>query len=498
MPEKYNRRYFPPSQKLLLPVDMMDWLDDNDEVFIYHELLQNLDLSSFYKNYREDGTGGKFYDPIHLLGVIFYCYSNGIYSSRKIEEACRINVRCRYLAGNMSIDHSTIARFRQNNLDGIKDLFTQFLVILYEAQLIDPRLLALDGTKIKANASLSSNKTYNRLEKLAHSFVQKGQFADDEEKPVGVRESPREVATRKEMEERIKKARSIVEERHRAEVKQFEEKVHQREEEEKETGKAKRGRKPKQPPSAPEPSDKANITDPDSRIMKSRTGYLQGYNAQSISTRDGFVLGCSVTNEENDMHQLIPVLELIHDLAARFEVTPDEICLLADAGYFSYENMMAEYSSGIDLRLSPWREQKMKDISKDCMYPHELQRICWEHSTWVPCIAGSVAAWAEEHLKERGEWMTKETVAKQIMGAKLVTEAGKKLYGMRKYMIESIFGIIKENRKFRSFLTRGLEGVNCEWTLVNMVHNIKLGIKKGIGLFLNQRHLGGGTAIAGV
>ena len=225
MPEKYNRRYFPPSQKLLLPVDMMDWLDDNDEVFIYHELLQNLDLSSFYKNYREDGTGGKFYDPIHLLGVIFYCYSNGIYSSRKIEEACRINVRCRYLAGNMSIDHSTIARFRQNNLDGIKDLFTQFLVILYEAQLIDPRLLALDGTKIKANASLSSNKTYNRLEKLAHSFVQKGQFADDEEKPFGVRESPREVATRKEMEERIKKARSIVEERHRAEVKQFEEKV---------------------------------------------------------------------------------------------------------------------------------------------------------------------------------------------------------------------------------------------------------------------------------
>jgi len=476
---------------------MTEWLKPNDEVFVYQELLQNLDLSKFYENYRNDGEGGKFIDPVHLLGVIFYCYSNGIYSSRKIEEACIVHVRCRYLAGNMPIDHSTIARFRQKNLDGIKDLFTQFLVILYEAKMIDPRLLAADGTKIKANAALSKNKTYNRLEQMAREFVEKGQAADDAEKQSGVRETLRESATRKEIEERIKKARSIVEERHRAEVKQFEEKVHQREEEEKEAGKAKRGRKPKQPPSAPNPSDKANITDPDSRIMKSRTGYLQGYNAQSISTRDGFVLGCSVTNEENDMHQLIPVLELIHDLAARFEVTPDEICLLADAGYFSYENMMAEYSSGIDLRLSPWREQKMKDISKDCMYPHELQRICWEHSAWVPCIAGSVAAWAEEHLKEKGEWMTKEAVAQQIMGAKLVTEAGKKLYGMRKYMIESIYGIIKENRKFRSFLTRGLDGVNCEWTLVNMVHNIKLGIKKGIGSFLTHRRSGDARAIAG-
>jgi len=498
MEHNYNRRFFPPTQHLLLPVDMTEWLKPNDEVFIYQELLQNLDLNKFYENYRKDGEGGKFIDPVHLLGVLFYCYSNGIYSSRKIEETCMVNVRCRYLAGNMPIDHSTIARFRQKNLDGIKDLFTQFLVILYEAKMIDPRLLAVDGTKIKANASLSKNKTYNRLEQIAREFVEKGQAADDAEKQSGVRETLRESATRKEIEERIRRAREIVQERHRAEVDTYDEKMKQRESEEKDAGKTKRGRKPKSPPPEPVPSEKANTTDPDSRIMKSKNRYLQGYNAQSISTRNGFVVAGWVENQENDLHQLIPALDMIHDLAERFGIDPAEMCLLADAGYFSYENMMAELSSRVDLMISPSKELKLKSIQDGHGYAHEMQQICWGRGTGLlSCCAASIGAWANEYLKKNGEWPTKEMIVKIIMGSKVVTEGGRKLYGMRKYMIESIFGIIKENRGFRAFHLRGLNGVNGEWALVNMCHNIKLGIKKGIGAFLNQRCSGDARAIAG-
>lgn len=498
MEHNYNRRFFPHTQQLLLPVDMTEWLKPNDEVFIYQELLQNLNLGPFYEPYRKDGEGGKFIDPRHLLGILFYCYSNGIYSSRKIEEACQINVRCRYLAGNMSIDHSTIARFRQKNHDGIKDLFSQFLIILYEAKLIDPRLLAADGTKIKSSASLSKNKRYNRLEQMAHEFVEKGRSADDEEKTSGIRESPREVATRKEIEERIKKARSIIAERHRAEVAEFDEKMQQREAEEKETGKPKRGRKPKKPSSEPDSSEKANITDPDSRIMNSKSGFLQGYNAQAISTRDGFVLGCYVTNEENDVNQLIPILEMIVDLAERFGVSPQEILLLLDAGYFSYKNIMAELYSGVHLLISPSKELKLKSVPDGHGYAHDMQQLCWGRTKGIlSCSAASIGAWANEYLKINGEWPTKEMIVKTIMGSRVVTEGGRKLYGMRKYMIESIFGIIKENRGFRAFHLRGLDGVNGEWALVNMCHNIKLGIKKGIGSFLNQRRSGDARAIAG-
>jgi transposase len=477
---------------------MTEWLKPNDEVFIYQELLQNLDLSKFYEHYRKDGEGGKFIDPVHLLGVLFYCSSNGIYSSRKIEEECIVNVRCRYLAGNMPIDHSTIARFRQKNLDGIKDLFTQFLIILHEAKMIDPRLLALDGTKIKANASLSKNKTYKRLKQVAREFVENGQAADDAEKQSGIQETLRESATRKEIEERIRRAKEIVEERHRAEVDLYDKKMKQREIEEKEAGKPKTGRKPKPPTSEPDPSEKANTTDPNSRVVKTRVGYEQGYNAQSISTQNGFVVANWVRSQENDLHQLIPALDMIHDLAERFGIDPAEITLLADAGYFSYENMMTELSSEVNLMISPSKELKLKSIPEGNGYAHEVQRICWGQGTGLlSCCAASIGAWANEYLKQNGEWPTKEMIAKIIMGSRVATEGGRKLYGMRKYMIESIFGIIKENRGFRAFHLRGLDGVNGEWALVNMCHNIKLGIKKGIGSFLKQRSLENARAIAG-
>lgn len=110
----YNRKFFPQTQQLLLPVDMTEWLQPNDEVFIYKELVQNLDLGPFYEHYRKNGEGGKFIDPMHLLGVIFYCYSNGIYSSRKIEEACRINIRCRIL---LVRKHDGRTRIRSKSVD---------------------------------------------------------------------------------------------------------------------------------------------------------------------------------------------------------------------------------------------------------------------------------------------------------------------------------------------------------------------------------------------
>jgi transposase len=490
MQPNYNRKFSSQTQQFLLPVDMNDWLKPTDDAVIYRTLLDQMDLGRFYEKYRTDGHGGKFIDPKHTLGVLIYCYSHNLFSSREMEKACRLDVGCRYLCGNISIDHATIARFRRSNLEAINDLFTQFLVILYEAKFLDSRILSLDGTKIEANASLSANQTYERLGTIAHRLVHKAESVDSEEDNPPSHETKKEALNREEMINRVNMAREIVETRHKAEIEAYNVKKSQQEEKENETGKKNRGRKLIPPSPEPDQSQKANTTDPESAVMMSRHGVIQGYNAQILTTSDRYIFGCSVTAEQNDQKQLGPMYARIIESAEYLGINPDDLILLADAGYWSWVNMMIEEQGGPDLLISPWKERKLGKAPESFIILHEVENICWGHGSTIPCVCGAIAAWAQENLQQGEKWLTKNGIVREIMNARLLTEAGRKLYSLRKQTVETTIGNIKTNMNFKRFLMRGLKKVNGEWTLVCLVHNIKKGVKNGLGLFINQKRSG--------
>ena len=489
MQSNYNQRCSPRTQQFLLPIDMEDWLLPTDDAAIYRILLDQLDFSQFYINYRIDGVGGKFIDPKIIFGVLIYCYSHNIFSSREMERACRLDVSCRYLSGNMTIDHATFARFRQSHIEAINDMFTQFLVILYEAKLLNSRILALDGTKIEANASLSANHTYERLEIIAQKLMDKAESVDSSENNLPRQESKRETMTRDEIINRVNDALEIIKDQHKAEIETYDEKNRQRENKENETGKKHRGRKLLPPSSEPDKSQKANTTDPESVIMMSRHGTIQGFNTHVVTSMDRFIVNCSVSAEQNDQNQLGPMRAYIVETANNLGFNPDEITILADAGYWSWINMMIEQQGGPDLLISTRKERNLSKIPETFILIHEVENICWNRGSTVPCVCGAIATWAQDNLKQDENWLTKNAIAREIMNARLVTEGGKKLYSLRKQSVETVFGNIKSNMGFKRFSMRGLKNVNGEWSLVCLVHNIKKAIKFGLERFLNQRNL---------
>ncbi len=405
-----------------------------------------LDLSVIYACYA--AVGGEAYAPEILLGLLFYGYATGVFSSRKIERATYESIPFRFIAGGLHPDHDTIASFRKTFLSQITGLFAQVLVVAREMGLLNLGNISLDGSKIHADASKSKAVSYKRLLELetqlrreVEELLALGEQADQVELPEGLVVED-EIAFRTERLVNLAEAKAVLEararERYEAEQAEYEAKMRSREEKARQTGRKPGGRVPQPPTPGPRDKDQYNFTDPESRIMKNsnNNGFDQHYNVQVAVEQDSFlIVSNTLSNHPNDYAEMEPTLDAVPPELG----TPEAAAM--DNGYFSEGNIMACEERDIEPYIATGRE------------PH--------HRSWKDYFAELPAPPPED---------ASPTVK---MAYRLRTEIGKAIYRLRKCTAEPVIGIIKEVLGFRQFSLRGLAAAAGEWCLVCLAFNLK-------------------------
>lgn len=430
----------------LLPPSVDEWLPSDHLARFVVEVIDRLDLDDLTKQYA--GRGSAAHHPAVLLGLLVYGYANGVHSSRKIERATYDSVAFRYVAANTHPDHDTLATFRRRFLKEVEALFVQVLLLAREMKLLRLGHIALDGTKIKANASKHTALSWAHANKIEAQLRQEVQtllaLAEKSDRAAG-RDSmdvPAEIARREDRLNAIAQAKAKIEqravERYKAEQQEFEAKQAKRKAQ-RDAGKKPRGQDPEPPVEGPKDGDQVNLTDDESRIMPvSGGGFEQGYNAQAaVDTHTMLVVAAHVTQATNDKRQIVPTLD---KLAALPEPLGRVETLLADTGYFSASNVRACEEREVVPMLSMKREAHHMPV---------LERFAADAPT--P--------------------QTDDPVAR--MAHRLGTQAGRALYGLRKQTVEPVFGIIKRAMGWRQMSLRGLDKARAEWLLVTMAWNIK-------------------------
>ena len=304
------------NQAYLLPPSLRDWLPETHLAWFIVDAVEQMDLSGLYAPYRADGWGATAFDPKMMTTLLLYAYCLGARSSREIERLCECDIAFRVIAANARPDHSergavalpTIARFRQAHEKPLARLFAEILRLCAEAGLVRLGVVALDGTKMRADAALSSNRTAEGLETEVQTMLAEAQAADAREDAQHGRdrrgdELPEGLQDRRSRLARLKECRGRLAREAAGQVAEQARKIEQRQAEEAATGKKKRGRKPKAPEAAVNEEAKANLTDPENRIMKTAKGRVQGYNAQAVTTVEQIIVAADVTQEANDVKQ---------------------------------------------------------------------------------------------------------------------------------------------------------------------------------------------------
>ena len=323
---------------------MMDWLPEDDIVHLIVDAVGVMDLSEFEATCKVGHAGQPPFVPAMMLALLIYAYSHGVRSSRVIERLCRRDAGYRFIVGDAVPDHSVIARFRQRHAGRMKSVFLQVLELCREAGLIRLGLVALDGTKVKANAALDANRAASSIEEQIGRMLAEAEATDArEDRQFGAASGgcalPADLKRRGDRLARLTACREKLANRAAAAAARQQEKIAARDMEEKASGRRKRGRKPKEPDASVDPDQVANPTDPDSGIMKTRRGWVQGYNAQAVVTPDQIILAAEVTTEANDVRQLTGMLNQAQANVAA--VMGEDAALgaaVADAGYWSEAN----------------------------------------------------------------------------------------------------------------------------------------------------------------
>jgi transposase len=424
-----------------------DWLPKAHLARFVVDIVDQLDLSALTRQYR--GSGSAAYHPAVMLGLLIYGYATGVYASRRIEAATYDSIAFRYIAANEQPDHDSLCTFRKRFLNEIETLFVQVLCIARQMKLLKLGTIALDGTKVHANASRHSALSYGHAQKIeaqleaeVKEMLARAEAADQEPLPEGL-SIPEELSRREQRLAAIGQAKAQIEaraaERDAQDKADFEAKIKTREDNSARTGK-KPGGKPPAPPSAGvRPTDQINLTDADSRIMPAKgKGFEQSYNAQAaVDTESMLIVASTMAQVATDKQQVEPMLEVIAGLPEHLGSVEH---LLADNGYFSAANV----EHCVKAKIEP-----MLAAGRDGHHPHWEDRF-----TEPPALVESASA--VDRMKYR-----------------LKTIQGRKLYGLRKQTVEPVFGIIKSVMGFRQFLLRGLGPVRGEWNLVAMAWNIK-------------------------
>jgi transposase len=428
-------------QDYLFPPSPHDWLPEGDLVYFLLDTVATLDLSPIYAHYERELRGQPPFHPRMMVALLLYCYATGTRSSRKIMKRCHVDVACRVIVGEDIPDFRTISDFRRIHLARLEALFVEVLKLCALAGLARVGTIALDGTKIKANASRHKAMSYDRMkteeERLKQEIaglLAEAQASDDAE---DLRhgpdrhgdELPDELARRQSRLAKIRGAKKLLEER--AKLEAAEEAARRQAE----------GKSPPTTASAeavPEPKDQINFTDPESRIMRaSNKGWDQCGNAQAVTNEHQIILAADVTDQANDVRQLVPMVDQARANLDAAGIDDAIEAALGDAGYYSETNAAALEGRGIEPYLAT---ERLKHHEKVASAP-------------------------------RGR-IPNGLSAKQRMARKLRTKVGREMYAKRKGMIEPIFGQVKQALGLRQFSLRGLASMRGEWRLMATVHNL--------------------------
>jgi len=445
-----SRKFKTPDYEATLstPIQLGDALGADHLARFVVDMISQLDLSKIYAGYAE--RGGEAIAPEVLLGLLFYGYATGEFSSRRIEKASYENLGFRYVSGGLHPDHDTIANFRATFLVELEDLFVQILILAKLAGKLKLGNISLDGSKIHADASKSQAVSYGRLIQLeaelraeVGKLIEWGEQADQSDirlpEDLVVQD---EITLRKERLENLAQAKAVLEaraqERYAVEKAEYDEKVREREAKARKHRKRPRGREPKPPEAGPRDKDQYNFTDPESRIMKNSTneGFDQHYNVQAAVDQNSLlIVATSLSNHPNDKREAEPTLDALSPRLGK----PAAAAL--DNGFFSEHNILALEQRSIEPYIATGREAHHKDLNTllGRMLP-------------VPPV---------------------DATPLEKMAYKLSTEIGQAIYRLRKCTVEPVIGIIKEILGFRQFSLRGLKKVAGEWCLVCLAFNLK-------------------------
>jgi transposase len=431
----------------LMPPSVQEWLPEDHLARFVVEVVQKLDTRNIENAYA--GRGSKAFPPSMLLGLLFYGYATGAFSSRKLEAATYDSVAFRYICANTHPDHDTIAAFRKRFLPELKELFVQILLLAQAAGLLRLGQVVLDGTKVEANASKHKALSYEHASKLetqlraeVAQLLEQAAQADREEGPDGMN-LPEELSRRQKRLEAIEWAKAEIErrgaERYAREQEEYDEKMARRRSQEAQTGKKARGREPKPPEPGPKAQDQVNLTDEESRILPvSGGGFEQAYNAQTaVDMASLLIIESHVSQNPNDKKELVPALEGIDALPPELGRVTD---VVADSGYFSQANVDVCAQRTISPLIATGRDAHSLPLAERFAEP--------------PALAEGADALAR-------------------MRHRLQTQEGRALYAKRKSTIEPRFGFIKAAMGFRRFFLRGLRAVQGEWDLVCIACNLR-------------------------
>lgn len=429
----------------LFPPSVDEWLPQRHLARYVVEVVETLELSEMVKAYR--GSGSASYHPAMLLSLLIYGYATRVFSSRAIERATYDSVAFRFIAANAHPDHDTIAHFRKRFLPQIESLFVEVLKLARTMGMLKMGTVALDGTKIQANASRHSALSYGHAKKLekqlkreVQQLLKLAEQADAADLPDGMsipEELERREARLAAIAEAKKKLEARVEEQQEA---QYQQKLAARAEQEKRTGRKPGGRPPDPPSGAVEDKEQINLTDEDSRIMpRAGGGFDQCYNAQAaVATGSLLIVANDLTQAANDKQQLKPIIDKLKELPKGLGRVKH---VLADSGYLSEANVEHCAAAQIEPLIAMKRER--------------------HNRRWHERFANDPKAPPDS------------ASAMRKMAHRLKTRRGKALYALRKQTPEPVFGIIKSVMGFRQFLLRGFENATGEWNLVTMSWNIR-------------------------
>lgn len=445
------------NQPFLVPPSLQDWLPEDHLARFLADVTNELDLSRIYAEYeRGDGRGLSAYHPLLLTRLLLYGYSIGVTSSRAIEKATYDNVAFRYLAADQHPDHDTIASFRQQHLEALAGLFLQALRLCEKAGLVKLGNVAIDGTKILANASTRRSATHQKLsererywESTVEQLLTEAQRTDEQEdqrfgKGQPADPLPAELANAQSRLERIRRAKAELEQEAQQELEAAkvnhigkrgrptkEEQIgrtlldpQQRDKEKKRLRRARRN--------ADQPTRQYNFVDPDSRVMRdnARKSFVQGYNAQIVvDAHQQVIVAAEITQKTTDREQLLPMMRSVCTTTGRIPET-----VTADAGYWDTSSLRDPSLQGIQVLVSPDAQVQPLGIPLPANAPNSAEAV--------------------------------------RMREVLLSPVGKLSYALRKATVEPVFGQIKEVRGLRRFRFRGLTRVQCEWKLICATHNL--------------------------
>jgi transposase len=423
-------------QGWLMPPSVRDWLPEGHLAWFVLDVVERLDLEAIFDEYRSGGVGRPAHHPRMMVALLLYSYSVGERSSRRIERRCVEDVAFRVIAANQAPDHTTIARFRARHARALADLFVGVLELCRKAGMVRVGKVAVDGTKMAANAGLSANRKHAAIRAEIERILAEADEIDAAEDELygDARgdELPAELADPVTRRERLEAAARELEAEEQARQAEHQALMARREAHRERTGRNPMGR----PPKAPDPEllakSKRNITDPDSRIMSSRGALIQGYNAQAAVGEGQIIVAAEVTNSANDSNQLVPMIDRARENLDAIEHQQAIKCVLVDGGYWNHEQIAAV------------RHTKTIVVIPTSDPYHKGQRVLGPRQ-------GPEADRVNKILK---------------------TAAGRRLYRRRAALVEPVFAHTKHHRGIDRFSRRGLEAANNEWKLIAATHNL--------------------------